>query len=380
MSEFDPTELINNELDIPYFMDKGTTEHYGKLEATIKWSKYTRQYFSQDTIWDVIDLIIKNKKPIYLGVFGETGNGKTSGLINVMKYLYKKYSPNVIFTPETFHHFYWLGHSVTLDPAIVVQYFREELGIPEELDVFLCIEEAEGVIPSDRATSNQNKDARYALDTLRANKIHIIFVSPSMDELDSRIRNGKLVLRLEVWFNDVEHERIQYDALIWAKGKYMVKGVYTIHTDYKIFSEDDWMPWCDTSFHDVADKLKKNNIYGDSISTYISSNEAKKQKLEELRENAEDKIIDDIQNSFEEQYSNLNFDKKHKDESITIIINNLLIPIIKKYKETNLKITDTQLMAIASSVRGVPHTGIYWQKVIPKAKRLATSRKNDNVD
>ena len=370
-SEFSPFHLIDDEVKVPYFLQKEKTGKYGKLEKGVNWSPYTLSYFEKENIFQIIDKIISYRKPIYTGIFGDTGNGKTSIIILLLQYLYRKYSPTVEVTPQTFHHFYWIGHSVTLDPIIVSQYFREQLKIPKDVDVFLVIEEAEGVVGSDRGNSIQNADARYAMDTLRANKIHILFVAINLNDLDRRIREGRLILRIEAIFNDIPKQKVKYNVLIWAKGYYFKNREYTDRMGYVVFAEDQWIPWCDYDFHKVADDLKEGKVFGDDISAFISSNENKKYKLNKLRELSEDDITKEIVDQFQKEYPDLSYAKGEKNDTINIVIDELLVPLIQVFEEKEIGITDGKLEGIIRSCENLPRTGVYWRPYLQTAKRLA---------
>lgn len=189
------------------------------------------------TLLDVIDYLFSSNLPVHLGVYGQSGFGKSSLLARLLKYLNELYNHKWEIA-----EYWYLSHAVQLTGPFMTKKHK-----PYQI---IAIDEAPLLINAANPDRKIIEDVLEFLNTMREEKIGAFFIAQEREELQKFIRD-KLPIELYVTFNNVQDRFVTANVDLRIKelgGKW--------GTDYHEFQALK-IGWCHPKDHEFISKLKK---------------------------------------------------------------------------------------------------------------------------
>lgn len=277
-----PKYLYAGNMQVPIYLKRKSVNFIDNpfLPDNIEWDRLTKIMYEIGDYKKAIDWLIKNKRPVILLYEGKSGEGKTTIIINDLKYFLKKYS-KIDLTPINFNYYFLLGREISLDPRFIRRKYKKKN--------FIVVDEANLMLNKYRAVSIQNRDANQFADMMRQAQIFLMLTAITQQQLDSDFVNYKIVFRVITEYNDQRNKKVYYRVQYNAHG---ITHDSKRYWDYFDYQKNQVANWCDKDLYKASLQLKYKKGYGDSPEAFVTDKEEKKQQEEMYKSIEADKIVD----------------------------------------------------------------------------------------
>ncbi len=295
----------------PYLRAKKIAKYSAGLPAGIKWNTTTKIMFNHlKTLEKVLEWRAKNKKPIYITVEGESGEGKTNVLIWLLSWMLKNlgkgwkciacdqfdvdcedkdhdeeyFFDGIELTSTNFNHFFYVKRSLNLDTRIITKKHN-----PKDT---ICVDEFHQIMPHHAST--QNRKVIDFVDTVREFPLYLIGATPSAMRLDTKYFAFRNVIQIIVDYTSVKKKWTKFDILVNALG---VNAKGERNWQYLFLELDRIIPFQDKTLWKMSRKSKYKNTYGGDAESFVTFNEQERIDFDSAKK---DTLMQDMRNALNE--------------------------------------------------------------------------------